>query len=182
MDRPIRHVHERRFQAPLAEVVAIVDSMWSGGPLDALPRALGGWRRTPPGAQGFAAGTRFGHGPFSFLVEHWDGHTLRARVETVGFRGCHGFVLQREGDHVLVTHDLDAEGTLGAWMVWQLFIARGHDWAVEALFDRMHVLLSDGGAERASSRPPLGMRVFAATRRLLRSAGLAGKRATTVRH
>jgi hypothetical protein len=180
MERPIRHVHVRRFHAPLAEVVALVDSSWSGGPLDAVPRALGGWRRTPAGAQGFAAGTRFGHGPFSFLVEHWDGRRLRARIETAGFRGGHGFEVHSEGDQVVVTHDLDAQGALPAWLVWQLFIARGHDWAVESLFDRMHVLLSDGGSSRARSRPPLGMRAFAATRRLFRRAGLASQRAANV--
>lgn len=165
MERAIQHVHVRRFLAPQAEVVALIDALWSRTSRDALPRELGGWRRTPAGTQGFVTGTRFGHGPFSFQVEQWDGETLSARIETAGFRGHHGFTLRREGEAVVVTHRLDAQVELVRWLAWQLFIARGHDWAVQALFDRMHVLLGDRPAALALA-PPLGMRAFVAARRL----------------
>jgi hypothetical protein len=164
MEKTIRHTHVRSFVAPLPEVVAAIDALWSGGPLDAVPAALHGWRKSPRGAQGFAVGTRFGHGPFSFFVDQWDGRTLRARIETAGFRGYHGFAIAHEAERVVVTHDLDAKLTLPNWTAWQLFIAHGHDWAVEAVFDRMHELLRDGQAARVSRQPPLGMRAFAAAR------------------
>jgi hypothetical protein len=167
MEKQIRHVHVRRFVAPRAAVVAGIDALWGGGPLDAVPRAMHGWKRSPSGGRSFEVGTRFGHGPFSFCVEHWDGHILRARVETKGFRGFHGFTLENEGEHVVLTHDLDARLTLPSWIVWQLFIARSHDWAVEAVFDGMHELLRDEQPARVSREPPLGMRALAAARQIL---------------
>jgi hypothetical protein len=167
MEKSIQHIHVRRFTAPLADVVAAIDQLWSGSPRDAVPPELHGWRRSPAGTQGFAVGTRFGHGPFSFHVEQWDGESLRARIETAGYTGHHGFTLRAEGSEVLVTHDLAARLTLPKWLFWQLFIARGHDWAVEALLDRMHVLLHDPLASSIGSRrPPLGLRLFAALRRV----------------
>lgn len=168
MDKSIRHVHTRRIAAPLSEVVQAIDSLWSHGKRDALPRELSGWRRTPPGADGLAVGTRFGHGPFSFEVEHWDGQTLRARIETAGFQGHHGFELRSEGERVVVTHDLDAQLTPLRWLVWQLFIASGHDWAVEAMFDRMQTMLGEPASARQTA--PVGMRAFAAIRKLVRRA------------
>jgi hypothetical protein len=165
MAKEIRHVHTRRIAAPLSEVVAAVDALWSRTKRDALPRQLSGWRRTPAGAQGLAVGTRFGHGPFSFQVEQWDGQTLRARIDTAGFHGQHGFHLRSEDDHVVITHELDAQLTPVRWLLWQLFIASGHDWAVEAMFDRMQALLGAAAPERHTA--PLGMRVFARLRRIV---------------
>jgi len=168
MERPIRHVHERRFAAPLAEVIAAVDALWSGTSGDALPRALRGWRKNPAGLRGLAVGTRFGHGPFSFEVEQWDGETLRARIETTGFRGHHGFKLRCEGSEVVVSHDLDAHVTLVRWLFWQLFLASGHDWAVASMLDRMRGLLGDERASMSAPHvPPFGMRAFAAMRRFM---------------
>ncbi|MDB4975997.1 MAG: hypothetical protein JWN48_4338 [Myxococcaceae bacterium] len=116
-----------------------------------------------------AVGTRFGHGPFSFHVEHWDGRTLRARIETPGYRGQHGFTLRAEAGHVIVTHELDAQLALSRWLLWQLFIARRHDWAVEALFDRMEALLRERPtAEHSERAPPLALRAFVSVRRLIR--------------
>jgi hypothetical protein len=167
MEKAISHVHVRRFAAPRTQLVALIDELWSRSSRDGLPRQLHGWRRNPEGSAGMAVGTRFGHGPFSFEVEQWDGQTLRARIETAGFRGHHGFVLRVERDEVVVSHELHAELTLLRWLLWQLFLARGHDWAVESLFDRMHVLL---GSRQPSAlpAPPLGMRAFAALRQLAR--------------
>lgn len=166
MEKPIRHVHVRRFAAPLPSVVTAIDALWSGTEQDALPRQLGGWRRSPAGKTGMAEGTRFGHGPFSFLVEQWDGAALRARIETVGFRGQHGFTLRLEGTDVSVTHDLDAQLTPLRWLLWRLFIADGHDWAVEQMFDGMRVLLGEQLASQPRPRAaPLGLRVFVAARR-----------------
>src|SRR4051794_2737259 len=132
MELPIRHVHERSFLATLPSVVHAIDALWSGSPEDALPgEVLRPFRHSPAGSRGFAVGTRFGHGPFRFEVEHWDGQLLRARIHAAGFRGQHGFALRVQGDRVSVTHELDAHATLPHWLVWKLLVGAGHDWAVE---------------------------------------------------
>src|SRR5829696_4751878 len=120
----IRHTHIRRFAVPAARLVALIEAMWSGGPLDTFPvDHIRPVRTDPPGAAGWVAGaSRFGHGPFRFLVERWDGEVFRARILTPGFDGWHGFELRADGDGTIVVHDLDAQVVWPKWLVWRAAI------------------------------------------------------------
>ncbi len=151
----IRHTHTRRFDASPAQLATLIDQAWTRGPRDAFPHdRIRPWRKDPPGAQGWVAGaSRFGHGPFAFLVERWDGQVLRAKIETPGFTGWHGFELRADGAGTVLIHDLQADVSLVPWLVWRAAIGQAHDWAVESLFDRLEHILREGHAPPATARP-----------------------------
>jgi hypothetical protein len=124
--------------------------MWSGGALDSFPKELSStWRSNPAGVDPGAllpGKTRLGHGPFRFVLEHWDGETWRARVDTRGFGGWHGFVLTPLDRGTRVTHTLELMATPWNGLLWRMVTGRIHDWAVEAVFDRFAARLGlEGG-------------------------------------
>jgi hypothetical protein len=156
--QPIRNVHVRRVDAPIERVAPWIEACWSAGDRDCFPRdVIANWRKNPHGSDPLAlipGQTLLGHGPFRFRLRAWDGAVWR--VDVVGHpAGWHGFDLCPDGDRSLVTHTLELESTLTARLHW-IAIESIHDWAVEALFDRLEHALRTGvvpnRTERAMSR------------------------------
>ena len=161
--QPTRNIHVRRVAAPIDEVGQWIERCWSGGDRDCFPRdVIADWRRNPPGADPLAlipGETLVGHGPFRFRLRVWDGVVWR--VDVVGkMVGWHGFDLQPDGDGCRVTHTLELEGGLATRLGW-MAIAPIHDWAVEALFDRLEHALRTGVVPERSERPMSRMAAFA---------------------
>jgi hypothetical protein len=161
--QPIRNIHTRRVSAPLEHVRPWIEACWTGGERDCFPRdVIASWRKNPPGADPLAllpGETLIGHGPFRFRLRSWDGAVWR--VDVVGRpRGWHGFDLQPDGDGCYVTHTLELDATLSARLRW-MAIEPIHDWAVEALFDRMEHGLRTGVVPVRTERPMSRMAAFA---------------------
>ncbi|HTE56521.1 MAG TPA: hypothetical protein VK698_36965 [Kofleriaceae bacterium] len=154
--RPIRNVHVRRLAAPIERVVPWIESCWTGGDRDCFPRdVIPNWRKNPHGADPLAlipGETLVGHGPFRFRLRVWDGRVWRVDVVGGGLVGWHGFDLEPDGDGCRVTHTLELEGTISARLSWMTLVPI-HDWAVEAMFDRLEHALRTGVAPRRTERP-----------------------------
>ena len=153
--QPIRNVHARRVAAPIERVRPWVESCWSGGDRDCFPRdVIRNWRKNPPGTDPLAlipGQTLLGHGPFRFRLRAWDGAIWR--VDVVGRpAGWHGFDLEPDGDGCRVTHTLELVGSLSTRVRWAPFEAI-HDWAVEALFDRLELALRTGAVPERTPLP-----------------------------
>jgi len=159
---PVRNVHVRRVAAPIERVRPWIAACWSGGDSDCFPRdVVSSWRRNPPGADplGLVPGeTLMGHGPFRFRFRVWDG--LVWRVDLVGSTGWHGFDLEADGDGCRVTHTVELDSTLSGRLGW-MAIEPIHDWAIEALFDRMEHALRTGVVPERTVRPMSLLAVFA---------------------
>jgi hypothetical protein len=151
----MRNIHVRRVAAPIERVRPWIEDCWSGGARDCFPRdVIPSWRRNPPGVDPSAlipGQTMVGHGPFRFRLRAWDGRTWR--VDLVGpIAGWHGFDLAPDGEGCLVRHTLELEGSLSTRLAW-MAIAPAHDWAVEALFDRLEHALATGAVPARTERP-----------------------------
>jgi hypothetical protein len=154
-DGSIRNVHVRRFGAPIERVRPWIEACWSAGERDCFPRdVIATWRRNPPGVDPLAlipGVTLLGHGPFGFRLRAWDGLTWR--VDVVGnVVGWHGFDLAPDGDGCRVTHTLELQSTLSARLLW-MTIEPIHDWAVEAMLDRLEHAVRTGVAPARTERP-----------------------------
>ncbi|HKA86926.1 MAG TPA: SRPBCC family protein [Haliangiales bacterium] len=151
----MQNVHSRRVAAPIERVRPWIEACWSGGARDCFPRdVIHTWRRNPPGADPSAlipGETMVGHGPFRFRLRAWDGRTWRVDV-VGGTAGWHGFDLAPDGDGCRVTHTLELEGSLAGRLRW-MAIAPIHNWAVEALFDRLEHALATGAPPARTERP-----------------------------
>ena len=161
--QPIRNVHVRRVGAPIERVAPWIAACWSAGDRDCFPRdVIADWRKNPPGADPLAlipGVTLLGHGPFRFRLRAWDGVVWR--VDVVGdLVGWHGFELQPDGDGCRVTHSLELDATLPARLRW-MAIAPIHDWAVEALLDRLEHALRAGVVPERTARPMSRTAAFA---------------------
>ncbi|HSS01642.1 MAG TPA: hypothetical protein VLM79_31500 [Kofleriaceae bacterium] len=160
--RLIRNVHVRRVAAQPERVRPWIETCWSGGDRDCFPRdVIATWRKNPPGADPLAlipGGTLVGHGPFRFRLRTWTGAVWRVDV-VGGPPGWHGFDLEPDGDGCRVTHTLELEGTLSARLRW-MAIQSIHDWAVEALFDRLEHALRTGSVPARTERPISRMAAF----------------------
>ncbi len=66
--------------------------------------------------------------------------------------GWHGFDLLPDGDSCRVTHTLELESSLSARLLWMV-IEPVHDWAVEAIFDRLEHALATGTVPARTGRP-----------------------------
>jgi hypothetical protein len=153
--KPIRNVHVRVLAAPVERVAPWIEACWSGGDRDCFPRdVIPSWRKNAPGVDPLAlvpGETLIGHGPFRFRLRVWDGVVWR--VDVVGSPpGWHGFDLQPDGGGCRVTHTLELEGTLSARLRW-MAIEAIHDWAVEAMFDRLEHALETGHVPARTERP-----------------------------
>ena len=95
-------------------------------------------------------------------MREWDGRSWK--VDLVGgMTGWHGFDLVPAGDGCRVTHTVELAPSLSARLRW-MAIAPAHDWAIEALFDRLAVALGTGAVPAVTARPmpawaALGLRV-----------------------
>jgi hypothetical protein len=156
MEAPtLRNVHARRLAAPIERVRPWIESCWTGCERDCFPRdVISSWRRNPPGVDPAATipgVTIVGHGPFRFRLRRWDGHAWT--VDLVGgMAGWHGFDLAADGDACRVTHTIELAATPSTRLRWAL-IAPVHDWAVEALFDRLERALATGVVPARTDRP-----------------------------
>ena len=100
--------------------------------------------------------------------ECWHGETPKLTpnqfADVVGnLVGWHGFDLQPDpdgGDGCRVTHALELESSLSARLRW-MAIEPIHDWAVEAMFDRLENALRTGVVPERSERPMSRMAAFA---------------------
>lgn len=144
----MKNVHLRELKAPIELVRPWIEAGWSGTSRDPFPRdVLQSWRKNPSGTDPLALipnVTRVGHGPFSFRFESWDGERWRVRTESDEFQGWHGFDLQPTPLGCRVTHTIEASLSPGSAVLWHGFIAPIHDWALEAMFDRIEEALRTG--------------------------------------
>jgi hypothetical protein len=184
MDKPVlQNVHVRRLNASIDRVRPWIEACWSAGDRDCFPRdVIPNWRKNRPGTdpQALIPGeTMIGHGPFRFRLRSWDGY--RWRVDVVGsLSGWHGFDLLADGDGCRLTHTIELAGSLSTRVAW-MTIAPVHDWAVEAMFDRLERALATGVVPAHSERPMSRMAAFALGLARLGSFRAAGKRAARKR-
>lgn len=152
----MQNIHTRRIAAPVERVRPWIEASWSGGALDCFPHdVIRSWRRNPPGAGPSAlipGETLIGHGPFRFRLREWDGQIWRVDVVGGSLAGWHGFDLAPDGDGCRLTHTLELQESLGMRLGW-LTIAPIHDWAVEAIFDRLEHALATGAPPARTERP-----------------------------
>lgn len=168
----MKNVHVRRFSASIEEVRVWVSACWSGGDRDCFPRdVIASWRHNPDGVDPAAlvpGETLVGHGPFRFRLREWDG--LSWKVDVIGgMTGWHGFDLAPDGDGCRLTHTVSLASSLSARLRW-MAIAPAHDWAVEAMFDRMEHALRTGTVPSLTERQmpalaAIGMRLAGRSRR-----------------
>jgi hypothetical protein len=133
----ILSVHERRIDAPIEAVGALMDGL--SGPDDRL------WPRDHWPVMEFDAplgkGAKGGHGPVRYTVsEHVPGQRLVFDFDNsgiaAGFRGTHRFEVFPEGDCAVLRHVIDAKSGLFTWLRWQIMIRPLHDACVQDAFDR----------------------------------------------
>lgn len=145
----MKNIHSRIFDHPISLVRAWLDLAWSDSSQDVFPRdQIRSWRSNPDGSTAFVPGvTLLGHGPFVFKLVWWDGVRWRADLDcNAGSLSIH-LVEKGRKTRVIVTF----EATLD--LASRLAIVPVHDWAVEALFDRLEVALRTGEVPRETTRP-----------------------------
>jgi len=154
----LKNIHKRRIQANPEELGNWIARLWSGTEDDCFPRdVIPTWRKTdgvPDPHQLIPGRTRrLGHGPFSFDFHQWDGRKWRVIFQRHGMKGWHGFDLLPEQGRTLLVHSLEADLKGPFRLVWPVLIAPVHDWAVEAIFDRIEEALATGSVSQHTKRP-----------------------------
>jgi hypothetical protein len=108
----------------------------------------------------------------TFHFEEWDGSKWRVTVKHQRMEGWHGFDLVPEPDGVRLVHTIELALRGSVRLYWHALIAPVHDWAVEAIFDRLEEALKTGAAPRHTKRPmPLRARMTFTTLKFARSVG-----------
>ena len=157
MEDAMLNTHSREFRASPEAIGRFIEAAWSGTDADPFPRdVIATWRKNPEGVAPLALVptlTSVGHGPFRFRFESWDGRRWRVRVLQDGYRGWHGFEIEKAAEGTRVTHTIELELTGSARVVWPLAVEPIHDWAVEALFDRIEAALRSGQMPARTERP-----------------------------
>lgn len=158
----MNNVHTRWFAAPIEQIRPWIEACWSAGDRDCFPRdVIRNWRRNPDGVDPGAlipGQTLIGHGPFQFRLREWDGRSWKVDIAGGGqgqghaMTGWHGFELVPEGSGCRVTHTLHLESSLSARLRWAA-IEAVHNWAVEALLDRLEHALATGSVPPVTDRP-----------------------------
>jgi hypothetical protein len=152
----VQNTHRRLFHAAPQEIHRWLLAAWSGGPEDVFPRdVIRTWRKNPTGADPGAllpGVTRLGHGPFAFVLREVS--AAGWWVDVVGHPGLeHGFVMVAAPGGTLLTHRIQGPLRGGLRLAWPLVIETLHDWAVEALFDRLEAALATGAVPVSTTRP-----------------------------
>lgn len=152
----MKNVHSRVLQASIDAVRPWIEACWSGTERDAFPRdVIATWRKNPAGVDPGAlvpGQTLVGHGLFRFRLRAWDG--ARWRVDIVdGPQGWHGFDLEEVEGGCRVTHTLQMDLSGKNRLMMPLVIEPIHDWAVEAIFDRLEEALRTGRVPERTARP-----------------------------
>lgn len=145
----MKSVHTRVFAHPLALVRSWLSLAWSDSQQDIFPRdVIRCWRANPDGTTGLVPGvTLLGHGPFTFTLRWWDGVRWRADLDSNA--GYQAFHLVDQHGKTRVTHTFEVSLPLAS----RLAIVPIHDWAVEAMFDRLEAALATGQVPRQTTRP-----------------------------
>jgi len=138
----VHNRHARYFPHPPEKLRPWVEQLWSGTDADCFPRDF---------LPTFRKGDLLGHGPARFLMQKWDGHNWEARIKSNRMTGRQGFVLTPEGPGTRITHVLEL--TSYPILEWACVIRPVHDWAVEAVFDRLETALETGAAPARTRRP-----------------------------
>jgi hypothetical protein len=152
----MENVHRRLMAAPPEAIHAWLVEAWSACLRDVFPRdVIPTWRRNPDGvdAGAFVPGvTRLGHGPFAFRLREVSATGWWVDVDNMpGME--HGFILVAAPGGTLVTHLLRGPLHGAMAIVWPLVMGPLHDWAVEAIFDRLEVALATGSVPATTARP-----------------------------
>ena len=145
----MRNVHTRLFAHPLALVRSWLDLAWSDSRQDIFPRdVIRGWRANPDGSTAWIPDvTLLGHGPFVFKLRWWDG--VRWRADLDANAGSLAFHLAERGGKTRLGCTFEASLPLAS----RLAIVPIHDWAVEAMFDRLAIALATGSVPHETARP-----------------------------
>lgn len=143
----VYNVHERRIDAPIDRVGALLDGL--SGPNDKL------WPgdRWPPMQLDapLGKGAKGGHGPVKYSVsEYLPGRRVVFDFDdsgiAAGFQGTHSFEILPLGDATVLRHVIDVECPLGQWLNWVVAIRPLHDALLEDALDGAQSAL-DGGPE-----------------------------------
>jgi len=147
MARTIENTHERLMRASVPDLRAWLDRAWTGGADDVFPRdRLPSWREAGPAP-------RFGHARLRFQMQREDATGWEARFLAGRFEGHHGFELRPEGNNTRIRHTLRGRARGAVRWQWPLLFRPLHDWAAEALFDRLEVALKTGSVPDTTARP-----------------------------
>ena len=152
----VHNVHTRWFPHAPERLRPWLDAVWSGGANDVFPHdRLVTWRMRAGGQpQPWVPGeTQFGHATLRFKLRRWDGARWEADFLGRRMHGWHGFELVPEGEGTTLRHTLAGEVSGGLQWQWPLAIRPLHDWAIEALFDRLAEALDRGSAPAVTLRP-----------------------------
>jgi hypothetical protein len=152
----VDNVHGRVLSAPVESVRPWLDWMWSGEENDVFPRDwLLPWREGCAGGApaAWSAGTKFGHARVRFRLRGWDGVHWEADVLGRQFRGEHAFTLEPDGARTRITHRLSGTVHRSMRIAWLLAVRPVHDWAIEAMFDRLEHALAVGSPPQVTPSP-----------------------------
>jgi hypothetical protein len=143
------NIHKRLFDHRIEQVRPWISLAWSGTKHDIFPRdVIPSWRANIDGSDGLVPEkTKLGHGNFVFTLRWWDGVRWRADLDSNA--GWHGLYIQAQGAKTRVIHTLDASLSLAT----RLSVIPIHDWAIEAMFDRLEHALEHGTVPAVTSRP-----------------------------
>jgi hypothetical protein len=152
----ISNVHERFFAHAPDAVRPWLDRAWTGGPEDVFPHdRFRPWRGRPggPPVPWVPGRTRFGHATLRFRLREWNGMRWQADILSRRFVGSHVFTLLPHREGTLLVHALE-----GVWKgrmpwIWRFAWKPVHDWAVEAMFDRLEHALRTGEPPPVTERP-----------------------------
>jgi hypothetical protein len=151
------NVHRRLFSVPPEVLRPWIEAAWSGTTRDCFPRdVIRSWRKNPPGVDPLAlipGVTRLGHAWFTFHLRQWDGERWRVEFGTSSLRGWHRFDLLPQNGGSLLTHIIWLEARPLGIVGWRLLVEPIHDWAVEALFDRLETAVATGSVPERTARP-----------------------------
>ncbi|CAN5336746.1 hypothetical protein BH18ACI2_BH18ACI2_00910 [soil metagenome] len=135
LEMPVRNVHERLLQTPLAAAGELIDKLAARD--DVL------WPRERWPAMRFdrplGVGARGGHGPIRYFVEAYEpGRQIRFRFTAPrGFDGTHGFDLEEVSPGVVrLRHVLEMRVAGVARLSWPLVFRWLHDALIEDALDR----------------------------------------------
>jgi hypothetical protein len=152
----VKNIHQRHFEANSADLGRWITRLWSGTEDDCFPRDyIPTWRKTDgirDADQLIAGRTSLGHGPFSFTFQQWDGKQWRVTVERRGMAGWHGFDLIPESNGTRLVHTIELRLQGAPRLIWPVLVEPVHNWAVEAIFDRIEEALKTGVAPRSTKR------------------------------
>ncbi|MBB3036986.1 hypothetical protein [Hoyosella altamirensis] len=133
----IHNVHQRVVPGSPNDIAPLLATL--GQPNDVLYPPL--WE--PMQFDGpIAVGASGTHGTISAYAP---GHLMEITFPNgMGITGTHTFTVASSGArHSLVRHEVDADATAKAWLIWHTLIRPSHDAVLESLLDRLQTALSE---------------------------------------